>query len=52
MPHFFEGLTDAYECRLTIFVTLQCCMYDISYTVDLFNSFVFISETELVIRFF
>ena len=46
MPHFIKGLADVQEwCH-----TLQCFIYD-GYTVDLFNSGVFLSETELVIRY-
>jgi hypothetical protein len=51
MPHFIKGLADAQECFCTIFITLQCVVYDVGYTVDLFNSSVFLSETKLVIRY-
>jgi hypothetical protein len=49
MPHFVEGLAVVYECCRTIFLTLQCFVYNISYTVDLLSSSVFLSETELMI---
>jgi len=32
-------------------ITLQCFIYYISYTVDLLNSSVFLSETDVVIRY-
>jgi hypothetical protein len=51
MPHFIEGLTDVQECRRTIFAALHCSIYYTSYTVYLLSSSVFLSETELVIRY-
>jgi hypothetical protein len=33
------------------YLFFQCVMYDVGYTVDLFNSSVFLSETEMVIRY-
>ena len=34
-----------------IYITLQCFDYYISYKVELLNSSIFLSETELVIRY-
>jgi hypothetical protein len=51
MPHFVKGLADVQECCCTVFVILQGYIYDVGYTVDLFNSNVFLSETELVVRY-
>jgi hypothetical protein len=50
MPHFIKGLADVQKCCRTIFIILQCIVYDVGYTVDLLNGSVFLSETELVIR--
>ena len=51
MPHFIKGLADVQECCRTIFITLQCFICDVGYKVDLFNSSVFLSETELVVGY-
>jgi len=51
MTHFIKGLADVQECCRKIFITLQCFIYDVGYRVDLFNSGVFLSEAELVIRY-
>jgi len=51
MPHCIKGLADVQECCSTIFIILQRFINDVGYTVDLFNSSVFLSETELVIRY-
>jgi hypothetical protein len=51
MTHFVKGLANVQECCCTVFVILQCFIYDVGYTVDLFKSSVFLPETELAVRY-
>jgi hypothetical protein len=35
--HFIKSLADVQKCSRTILITLQCVVYDVGYTVDLFS---------------